>query len=52
MISGGNTASNYRVALTGAFRSGNGWAAHAHDYAATDETLTVYAYCLTGGSSN
>jgi hypothetical protein len=52
VISGGNTASDYRVALTGAMRSGNGWLAHAHSYAPNNETLTVYAYCLTGGSSN
>ena len=25
---------------------------HAHNYAGTDETLTVFAYCLSGGSSN
>ena len=43
---------NYRVALAGAQRSGNGWIAHAHSYAATNETLTVFAYCLSGGSSN
>jgi hypothetical protein len=52
VISGGNTASDYRVALTGAMRSGNGWLAHAHSYAPNNETLTVYAYCLSGGSSN
>jgi hypothetical protein len=52
VISGGNTASDYRVALTGAMRSGNGWLVHAHSYAPNNETLTVYAYCLTGGSSN
>jgi len=52
VISGGNTASDYRVALTGALRSGNGWLAHAHSYAPNNETLTVFAYCLTGGSSN
>lgn len=52
VISGGNTATSYRVALTGALRSGNGWLAHAHSYAAANETLTVFAYCLSGGSSN
>jgi hypothetical protein len=52
VISGGNTATDYRVALTGALRSGNGWLAHAHSYAPNNETLTVFAYCLTGGSSN
>lgn len=52
VISGGNTASDYRVALTGALRSNNGWLAHAHSYAPNNETLTVFAYCLSGGSSN
>jgi hypothetical protein len=52
VISGGNTISNYRVALAGSQRSGNGWIVHAHNYAGTDETLTVFAYCLSGGSSN
>ncbi len=51
-ISGGNTAGDYRVALTGTQRSGNGWLAHAHSYAPADTSLTVYAYCLSGGSSN
>lgn len=52
VISGGNTISNYRIALAGSLRSGNGWTVHAHNYAATAETITVYAYCLSGGSSN
>jgi trimeric autotransporter adhesin len=52
VISGGNTISDYRVALAGSLRSGNGWLVHAHNYAGTAETLTVYAYCLSGGSSN
>ncbi|HXS34852.1 MAG TPA: hypothetical protein VN758_13890 [Solirubrobacterales bacterium] len=51
-ISGGNTAGDYRVAATGAQRTGNGWIAHAHSYAPADTSLTVYAYCLQGGSSN
>jgi hypothetical protein len=51
-ISGGNTAGDYRVAATGAQRTGNGWIAHAHNYAPADTSLTVYAYCLSGGSSN
>ncbi len=51
-ISGGNTAGDYRVAATGAQRTGNGWIAHAHSYAPADTSLTVYAYCLSGGSSN
>jgi hypothetical protein len=47
VISGGNTAGDYRVALTGAQRTGNGWIAHAHSYAPADTSLTVYAYCLS-----
>jgi len=47
VISGGNTAGDYRVALTGAQRSGNGWIAHAHSYAPNNTSLTVYAYCLS-----
>jgi hypothetical protein len=46
-ISGGNTAGDYRVALTGAQRTGNGWIAHAHSYAPNNTRLTVYAYCLS-----
>lgn len=52
VISGGNTAGDYRVAATGAQRTGNGWIAHAHSYAPANTSLTVYAYCLSGGSSN
>jgi hypothetical protein len=52
VISGGNTISDYRVALAGSQRSGNGWIVHAHNYAGTNQTITVYAYCLSGGSSN
>jgi hypothetical protein len=52
VISGGNTAGDYRVAATGTQRTGNGWIAHAHSYAPADTSLTVYAYCLSGGSSN
>jgi hypothetical protein len=52
VISGGNTAGEYRVAATGAQRTGNGWIAHAHSYAPANTSLTVYAYCLSGGSSN
>ena len=53
MISGGNTAGDYRVALTGS-------AAHRQRLDSprpqlrpgTNTSLTVYAYCLSGGSSN
>jgi hypothetical protein len=52
VISGGALAGNYKVALVGTVRSGNGWAAYAHSYYVNDSSLTAYAYCLTGGSSN
>jgi hypothetical protein len=52
VISGGGLPGLYAVALVGSLRSGNGWAAYAHSNSANDTTLTAYAYCLTGGSSN
>jgi hypothetical protein len=51
-ISGGARAGLYQVHLTSSYRSGNGWHVDAHSNAAGDTTLTAYAYCLTGGSSN
>src|SRR4051794_39500157 len=52
VISGGGLPGLYAVALVGSVRSGNGWEAYAHSNSGTDTTLTAYAYCLTGGSSN
>ncbi len=52
VISGGGLPANYTVSLVGSVRSGNGWAAYARSYSANDSTLTAYAYCLSGGSSN
>lgn len=52
VISGGGLSGLYSVALVGTVRSGNGWAAYAHSNSANDTTITAYAYCLTGGSSN
>jgi hypothetical protein len=52
VISGGGLAGLYTVSLVGSVRSGNGWAAYAHSNSANDTTITAYAYCLTGGSSN
>lgn len=51
-ISGGARAGLYQVHLTSTYRSGNGWHVDARSGAAGDTTLTAYAYCLTGGSSN
>ncbi len=52
VISGGGLPANYTVSLVGSVRSGNGWSAYARSYSANDSTLTAYAYCLSGGSSN
>lgn len=51
-ISGGARAGLYTVHLTSSYRSGNGWHVDARSAAAGDTTLTAYAYCLAGGSSN
>jgi hypothetical protein len=52
VISGGGLPGLYAVALVGSIRSGNGWEAYAHSNSGSDTTLTAYAYCLSGGSSN
>jgi hypothetical protein len=52
VISGGGLPANYTVSLVGSVRNGNGWEAYARSYSANDSTLTAYAYCLSGGSSN
>jgi hypothetical protein len=52
VISGGGLPGLYAVSLVGSVRSGNGWEAYAHSNSGTDTTLTAYAYCLSGGSSN
>ena len=52
VISGGGLPGLYAVYLVGSVRSGNGWEAYAHSTSGTDTTLTAYAYCLSGGSSN
>jgi hypothetical protein len=52
VISGGGLPANYTVSLVGSVRGGNGWTAYARSYSANDSTLTAYAYCLSGGSSN
>jgi hypothetical protein len=52
VISGGARGGFYQVATSGSYRSGNGWHVDARSSAAGDTTLTAYAYCLTGGTSN
>jgi hypothetical protein len=52
VISGGSRGGFYQVATSGSYRSGNGWHVDARSSAVGDTTLTAYAYCLTGGTSN
>ncbi len=52
VVSGGGEPSSYAVYLVGSVRSGNSWMAVAHSTSASTTTLTAYAYCLVGGSSN
>jgi hypothetical protein len=52
VISGGVRGGFYQVANSGSYRSGNGWHVDSRSSANNDTDLTVYAYCLTGGSSN
>lgn len=52
LISGGGRGGFYQVALSASYRSGNGWHIDARSGANGDTTLTAYANCLTGGSSN
>jgi hypothetical protein len=52
LIGGGARGGFYQVALSGSYRSGNGWHVDARSGANNDTTLTAYANCLTGGSSD
>jgi hypothetical protein len=52
VISGGGSSGFYQVHLASSFRSGNGWRIDARSAATGDTTITAYAYCLTGGTSN
>jgi hypothetical protein len=52
VISGGAQPANFGVEMTSSLRSGNGWLYQAKNNNAAASTLTVFAYCLTGGSSN
>jgi hypothetical protein len=52
VISGGGRSGYYQVHFASSYRTGNGWNIDARSGAGTDTTITAYAYCLTGGSSN
>lgn len=52
VISGGAQPANFGVEMTSTLRSGNGWQYQAKNQNGAASTLTVFAYCLTGGSSN
>jgi hypothetical protein len=52
VISGGGFSSSYLVHMSASFRNGNGWRVDAHSESADDKSVTAYAYCLSGGSSN
>ncbi len=52
VISGGGQSGFYQVHLASTYRSGNGWHIDARSGAVGDTTITAYAYCLSGGSSN
>lgn len=52
VISGGGEPSSYQDYLVGSVRTGNSWMAVVHSTSASNTTLTAYAYCLVGGSSN
>jgi hypothetical protein len=48
LISGGARGGFYQVALSGSYRSSNGWHVDARSSAVGDTTLTAYANCLVG----
>ena len=52
VISGGGYSTSYLIHQASSFRYGNGWRVDAHSTSGEDKAVTVYAYCLTGGSSN
>ncbi|MGH2976127.1 MAG: hypothetical protein ACRDLL_14865 [Solirubrobacterales bacterium] len=52
VISGGAQPANFGVEMTSTLRSGNGWQYQAKNQNGANSTLTVFAYCLSGGSSN
>jgi len=52
VIGGGGQPDNFGVEMTSTLRSGNGWLYQAKNNNGAASKLTVFAYCLTGGSSN
>jgi hypothetical protein len=52
VISGGGYSTSYLVHQASNFRLGNGWRIDAHSNVNQDRSITAYAYCLTGGTSN
>jgi hypothetical protein len=52
VLSGGGLGGFYQVAIAGSFRANNGWHIDARSSANNATTLTAFAYCLVGGSSN
>jgi hypothetical protein len=52
VISGGAQPANFGVEMTSSFRQGNGWEYQAKNNSGAASSLTVFAYCLAGGSSN
>jgi hypothetical protein len=52
LISGGGRSGFYQVHLASSYRDGNAWRIDARSAASNDTTITAYAYCLVGGSSN
>jgi hypothetical protein len=52
VISGGGFSAKYLIHMSGSFRFQNGWRVDAHNGSGADSSVTAYAYCLTGGSSN
>lgn len=52
VISGGAQPANFGVELTSTLRQGNGWLAQAKNNSGAASSLTAFAYCLSGGSSN
>lgn len=52
VISGGGFSASYLIHQASNFRFGNGWRIDAHSGSGSDSSITVYAYCLAGGTSN
>ena len=52
VISGGAQPGHFGVELTSTLRNGNGWLAQAKNNSGAPSSLTAFAYCLVGGSSN